>query len=94
MNRRLGSIALVFAAASLSGCLATFDGQMDNNLACTVAKDKLFVVSEWGPVSIGTKIRKADTVAVCEKLDAGGAAPQKPATTQTPASPISVGSKS
>jgi hypothetical protein len=60
-------LILVAAIATplLSGCLATFEGQIDNNLACTVARDKLFMVSEWGPVGISTKIRKADTEAVC-----------------------------
>lgn len=59
------TIIAALSAAALTGCLATLDGYIDNNLACTVAKDKLFMVSEWGPLSIGSKIRKADTEAVC-----------------------------
>jgi hypothetical protein len=55
---------LLLLAAFTSGC-ASLEGKIDNNLACTVAKDKLFMVSEWGPVSFGAKIRQADTEAVC-----------------------------
>jgi hypothetical protein len=50
----------------LSGCLATLDGTMENRLACTVAGDKLFVVSEYGPIGISNKIADADRAVVCK----------------------------
>lgn len=72
-------ILAALSAPMLSGCLATFDGQIDNNLACTVAKDKLFMVSEWGPIGISSKIRKADTEAVCNPKAPAVPAPAAPA---------------
>ena len=54
----------------LSGCLASLDGRIagENVLACAVAKDKLFMVSEWldGKVNLGTRLRQADSDAICK----------------------------
>jgi hypothetical protein len=54
---------LVLVAVLLSGCSATL---LDNRVACTVAKDKLFMVSEWGPVGIAATIAEADRAAICK----------------------------
>lgn len=66
MNR---SLILILLALPLSGCLATFDGRIagENVLACSVARDKLYGVSEWldGKVNLGTRFRQKDADAVC-----------------------------
>jgi hypothetical protein len=51
--------------ALLSGCLASLDGAMENRLACTVAGDSLFMISEYGPVGISAKISEKDRAVVC-----------------------------
>jgi hypothetical protein len=57
---------LIALAAALSGC-ATFDGvALENRLACTVAGDKLFVISQYGPVGISSNIADADRAKVCK----------------------------
>lgn len=58
-------IAALFALALLPGC-ATFDGAvLENRLACTVAGDKLFVISQYGPVGITSVIADQDRKKVC-----------------------------
>lgn len=57
---------IALAALALSGC-ATFDGiTLDNRVACTAAKDKAFVVSEWGPLGITGKLHDADRAVICK----------------------------
>lgn len=56
---------LFITLAALSGC-ATFDINLDNRVTCTVAKDKAFVVSQWGPVGIGSQVADADRQAICK----------------------------
>lgn len=66
-------IALITLAA-LAGCGSITSGigaQMENRIACTAAKDKLFVVSLYGPVGISSTIAEADRAVIC------GAAPAK-----------------
>ena len=48
----------------LTGCSLT--GQLENRLACSLAKDKLFVVSEYGPVGVATVISEKDRQVVCK----------------------------
>jgi hypothetical protein len=67
-------ILSLIAAMSLSGCLATLDSKMENRLACTVAGDSLFVISEYGPVGISAKISEKDRAVVCRSA-ASAAAP-------------------
>ena len=58
----------VLAVLALSGCASMADfsaNRMDNRIACTVAKDKLYALSEWGPVSFGARISDLDRAAVC-----------------------------
>lgn len=57
---------IIFAAFILAGC-ATFDGlTLDNRVACTAARDKAFVVSEWGPVGISSVISPKDAEVICK----------------------------
>lgn len=56
----LGLMALL----ALTGCSLT--GQLENRLACSVAKDKLFVVSEYGPVGVASVISDKDRQVVCK----------------------------
>jgi hypothetical protein len=64
MNRTYFPIALLAAAASSAGC-ASMEGQRDNRLACSVAGDKLYAVSEYGPIGISSRISDQDRQAVC-----------------------------
>jgi hypothetical protein len=66
MIRYLTVCAAAFACAFLSGCLATFDGALENRVACTVAKDAAFVVSQYGPVGITGKIAESDRAVICK----------------------------
>lgn len=56
--------ALIILAALLSGC-ASLDGKLENRLACTVSKDRAYVVSEYGPIGITGKIAEQDRAAIC-----------------------------
>ena len=62
--KRIASILVLLA---LTGC-ATFDGMsFENRLACSVAKDKLYGVSEWGGrIGIASTFSEADRAAVCK----------------------------
>lgn len=57
---------LFIIAIALALCGCAFDGQLQNRLACTVSKDKLFVVSEYGPIGVASAIADADRAAVCK----------------------------
>ena len=50
----------------LSGCLATFDGKLENRIVCTVSGDKLYALSEYGPVGISARISDLDRAVVCK----------------------------
>jgi hypothetical protein len=52
--------------ALLSGCLATFDGKLENRIVCTVAGDALYALSEYGPVGISARISEKDRAVVCK----------------------------
>lgn len=58
-------LVLIFAAALLSGCV-TLEGRLDNRLVCTVAGDKLYALSEWGPVGFSARISDLDRQKVCK----------------------------
>jgi hypothetical protein len=66
MKRSLLLTALMSVAVLTSGCLATLDGKFENRVSCTVAKDKAFVVSEYGPVGIASKIADKDKDVICK----------------------------
>jgi hypothetical protein len=57
--------ALTMLALMLSGC-STLDGKFDNRVVCTVARDKAFVVSEYGPIGIANTISKVDQAVICK----------------------------
>lgn len=61
------TVILATLVVLLSGC-ATFglDGKLDNRVVCTVAKDKAFVVSEYGPVGISSTIADQDRAVICK----------------------------
>lgn len=61
MRKTLVALAVLI----LTGC-AALDGKLDNRVACTAAKDKAFVVSEWGPIGITGKLHDADRAVVCK----------------------------
>lgn len=58
---------ILLAALALSGCATLENLPLDNRVVCTVARDKAFVVSEWGPVGISSKIADADRAVICSK---------------------------
>ena len=54
----------LMTAILLTGCSLT--SELENRIACTVAKDELFVISQYGPVGIASKIAKQDREVVCK----------------------------
>lgn len=58
-------IPLILLSLTLTGC-ATLEGRLDNRVVCTVAKDKAFVVSEYGPVGIAATIAEKDRAVICK----------------------------
>lgn len=57
--------AILFLAAFLSGC-SSLSINLDNRVTCTAAKDKAFVVSQYGGVGIASTIAEADRAVICE----------------------------
>lgn len=57
--------AIVILAMLLSGC-ASLEGQLENRLACTAAKDSMFVVSMYGKwVGLATVVADRDRPMDC-----------------------------
>ena len=65
MQKKLIIIAALVSLGALSGC-ATKPHFLDNRVVCTVAQDKAFAVSQWGPVGISAEIAEADTKVICQ----------------------------
>lgn len=61
----LTCILSTLAAATMTGCFAT-TGKLDNRLVCTVAGDALYMISEYGPVGISSRISEKDREKVCK----------------------------
>jgi len=59
-------LMLIGSLGALSGC-ATKPSFLDNRVVCTVAQDKAFAVSQWGPVGISAEIAEADRKVICAK---------------------------
>ncbi len=58
-------LSLMMSLAVLtSGC--TMTDALANRIACTVAKDEAFMVSEYGPVGISSKIDQRDSAVICK----------------------------
>jgi len=51
----------------LTGCATLRDSfPLENRVVCTVAQDKAFVVSQWGPVGITAEIAAQDQEVICK----------------------------
>jgi hypothetical protein len=50
----------------LSGC-ATRPAFLENRVVCTVAKDKAFGVSQWGPLGITAEVSPKDAAVICRE---------------------------
>lgn len=59
--KRIASILVLLA---LAGC-AGLDGKLENRVACTVAGDKLYAISEYGPVGISATMSDKDRAVIC-----------------------------
>jgi hypothetical protein len=58
---------IILSAFLLAGCGSlSLEGKLDNRVVCTVAKDKLYALSEYGPVSIGARISDKDRDVICK----------------------------
>jgi hypothetical protein len=53
---------IALAVLALTGCNAT----MSNRIACTVAKDKAFTVSEYGPLGVTQVVDAKDAAVICK----------------------------
>jgi len=62
-------IILILATLTLTGCGSTdsLKGKFQNRVGCSVAGDKAFVISEYGPVGIASTIADADAAVICPK---------------------------
>ena len=52
---------MVLFVLLFSGC-----ANFENRLVCTVANDRAYVVSLYGPVGIGTQIAQKDSAIICK----------------------------
>ena len=60
-------LCLITASLALAGC-SNLLPSLENRLTCAVAKDKAFVVSQYGPVGISSVIADQDRAEICYKL--------------------------
>lgn len=56
-------LSLAFVA---TGC-ASLEGKLDNRVVCTVAGDKAYALSEYGPISVGSRVADEDRAVICKK---------------------------
>ena len=61
-------VAIFLLAISLSGCASIKEAFLDNRVVCTVAQDKAFAVSLWGPLGISAEISEKDRKVICKPL--------------------------
>lgn len=66
MRPTLALVTLTLGAAVLLGGCSTTPGLLANRLTCTVAGDKAFVTSLYGPIGITAEISKADAAEICK----------------------------
>lgn len=58
-------MSLMLLGMLVSGC--AFDSKLlENRVSCTVAKDKAFVISQYGPVGIASTIAEQDKNVICK----------------------------
>lgn len=91
MRNTLASTGRLIAAALLaivaSGCAINtklLDKQLENRLVTTVPGDEAFVVSKWGPISIGAKLADIDAQALKQLRELLALLRANPATLATP----------
>lgn len=58
-------LLLLPMALLLAGC-ETMPKGLENRLACSVAKDELYVVSKYGAIGIASQIADVDRKEVCK----------------------------
>lgn len=62
--------------ALLSGCLATLDGKMENRITTTLACDRAFFASLYGPIGVTSEVDKKDLAQLpCASRDKAKAVP-------------------
>jgi len=59
-------LILLLASLSLVGCATSRPTFLENRVVCTVAKDKAFVVSQWGPVGVTATLSEKDQAVICK----------------------------
>lgn len=57
---------VVLFLSCLMGCETLQQLPHANRVVCTVAKDKSFVISEWGPKGISSVIAPEDAELICK----------------------------
>jgi hypothetical protein len=58
---------MIFLSILLAGCGSLPEGVLDNRVVCTVAQDKAYVVSLYGPVGLASEIAAPDAEVICTK---------------------------
>lgn len=56
---------IVLAACTLLSSCSAIKLNLDNRVVCTAAKDKSFVISQYGGVGVSSEIAPADAAIVC-----------------------------
>lgn len=59
-------IFLILAVVILLAGCGTLVGKLDNRVTCTVGKDKAYVISEYGPVGLSSRISDLDRPTICK----------------------------
>lgn len=58
------NVIALAAIAMLSAC-SSISVNLDNRVVCTAAKDKGFVISQYGGVGVASQIAAMDTAIIC-----------------------------
>jgi hypothetical protein len=66
--RQVQLLCIILCGMYLAGCASieqrpTF---LENRVVCTLAQDKAFVVSRWGPVGISSEVAEKDRAVICK----------------------------
>lgn len=57
-------ITILFLASLTTAC-SSISVNLDNRVVCTAAKDKGFVVSQYGGIGVASQIAAADATVIC-----------------------------
>ncbi|MEO6624456.1 MAG: hypothetical protein ABIN37_06455 [Burkholderiaceae bacterium] len=60
------TIITLFAVAVLAGCAGMDSATLENSVLCTVAGDRAYSLSGWGPVGLSQKVRAQDAAVICK----------------------------